>query len=273
VSRRTPRSWLYVPGHRADLVAKALAGDADAVVVDLQDAVPPGEKERAREVVGGLRRTSDGPALWVRVNDPAHPTWRPEDLAAAGAWDVDGLRVPRAEDPADLAAAFAGLDLPLQLLVETARGLLALSELARAHPEICGLGLGEADLAADLRVPDDAGLAWARGAVVVASSAAGLPAPVQSVYTAVGDLEGLRAISELGRRLGFRGRSVVHPRQVAVVHEAYTPGTHEVDEAARIVALYDAALADGQAAFVDERGAFVDAAVVERARSVLDTAR
>jgi len=145
-------------------------------------------------------------------------------------------------------------------------------ELAEAHELVAGIGLGEADLAADLLVDRDAGLAWARGAVVVASRAAGLPSPVQSVWTDVGDPEGLRASSEVGRATGFFGRSVIHPRQIDVVHDVYTPSAEEVAAAEGIVATAAEAAARGEAAALDAHGRFVDPAVVARARTVLDRA-
>ncbi|MEV0720829.1 HpcH/HpaI aldolase/citrate lyase family protein, partial [Asanoa sp. NPDC050611] len=110
------------------------------------------------------------------------------------------------------------------------------------------------------------GLAWARGWVVVAARAAGLPAPVQSVYTDVADLDGLRASTRQARAMGFVGRSVVHPRQIPVVHAVFTPSAAEVAAAEAVLA----ALRPGEAAVLDADGRFVDAAVVRRARLVLD---
>jgi citrate lyase subunit beta/citryl-CoA lyase len=162
--------------------------------------------------------------------------------------------------------------LPLQLVIETAAGLARAVDLATAHPLVTGIGLGEADLSADLRLVSDAGLEWARGWVVVAARAAGLPSPVQSVWTDVADLDGLRASCERGRAAGFVGRSVVHPRQVAVVHDVYTPTPEQVRQAAAVVRTADEARARGEVAVLDEDGRFVDPAVVERARVVLDLA-
>ncbi|WFE36332.1 CoA ester lyase [Micromonospora sp. WMMD975] len=266
----TPRSWLYVPGHRADRVAKALAAGADAVVVDLEDAVPPAAKTTARETA--LRLAAQGGhdrQVWVRVNDPAGP-WGEADIDALAGLDLSGLRVPRCEDPDVIRQAATRARLPLQLLLESAAGLARATELATAHPLVAGLGLGEADLSADLRVTGDDGLAWARGWVVVAARAAGLPSPVQSVYTDVADLDGLRASTERARAAGFVGRSVVHPRQIPVVHEVFTPTAGEVTAARAVVSAAARAEEAGEVAVLDADGRFVDPAVVRRARLVLD---
>lgn len=269
-----PRSWLYVPGHRVERVAKALAAGADAVVVDLEDAVPAAAKQQARDIaveVSRLPRPS-GLQLWVRVNPLSSPLGR-QDVQALADCRVDGLRLPRVESPVDVAAATACTGLPLQLLLESARGLLAAAELARCSPQVAGIGLGEADLAADLVVDPREGLDWARGTVVAAARAAGLPSPVQSVWTDVADLDGLRYSSLRGAATGFYGRSVVHPRQIAVVHEAFTPTTDMVAAATAVVAAAREAAGGGEAATLDAAGRFVDPAVLRRAELVLARAR
>lgn len=267
------RSWLYVPGYRLDRVPKAVHAGADAVVVDLEDAVPPDAKVAARAGIAAAVDAAgeDGPPVWVRINDPAGP-WGEADLRTVAGSGIAGIRVPRCHDPVSVARVADRTGLPLQLVVESAAGLLRAPELAAAHPLVAGIGLGEADLSADLRLVDDAGLDWARGWIVAAARAAGLPSPVQSVWTAVGDLDGLRTSSERGRALGFVGRSVVHPRQIPVVHDVYTPSADDVARAARIVRVAEAARARGEVAVLDDDGRFVDPAVVEQARVVLDRA-
>lgn len=272
--RRLLRSWLYVPGHRPERVVKALASGADAVVVDLEDAVPPEQKAAARAYVAeAVENRADngtpGPALWVRCNT-VEGRWGEADLDAVTGSGVDGIRLPRTEDPSVVHEIAERTGLPLQLLLETATGLARAPDLARAHANVTGLGLGEADLAADLRVPDDAGLDWARGWVVVAARSAGLGSPVQSVWTDVGDLEGLRVSSERGRATGFVGCSVVHPRQIPVVHDVFTPTEEEVASAREVVRAAEEAGERGEAAVLDPQGRFVDPAVVARARVVLD---
>lgn len=269
-----PRSWLYVPGHRSDRVVKALTAGADAVVIDLEDAVPAAQKDTARDLTVALldeRAEDDGLQVWVRINPPGTDTGR-RDVAALAGRRLDGLRVPRADDPDEVREVAERTGAPLQLLLESARGLWRARELAEAHELVAGIGLGEADLAADLLVDRDEGLAWARGSVVVAARAAGLPSPVQSVWTDVGDPAGLRASCEAGRATGFFGRSVIHPRQIDTVHDVYTPSAEEIAAAESVVATAAEAAARGEAAALDAHGRFVDPAVVARARTVLDRA-
>ncbi|GAA4978993.1 citrate lyase subunit beta/citryl-CoA lyase [Nonomuraea thailandensis] len=252
-------------------MAKALAAGADAVVIDLEDAVPPEQKGLARDTVSkmaGEPRPEGSAQLWVRVNPPGS-AWAEADLRSASGWAVDGLRLPHAEDP-EVVRQFADrVRLPVQLLLETAAGLARALDLAQAHAGVAGIGLGEADLSADLRVLTSAGLDWARGWVVVAARAAGLPSPIQSVWTDVADIDGLRRTTEIGRDTGFVGRSVVHPRQVPVVHKVFQPPEDQLRAAQAVLQAADEARARGEVALLDPDGRFVDPAVVERARVVL----
>lgn len=271
---RIHRSWLYVPGDRPERVAKALASAADAVVVDLEDAVPPARKGEARTAVTDLLNSTDPAALgrvWVRVN-PLESPWGDADLTAVSGTGLAGLRLPRVEEPHHVRAIAERVGLPLQVLIETARGLARAVDLATAHPLVVGIGLGESDLGADLRVTGDAGLDWARGHIVMAARAAGLQSPIQSVWTDVADLEGLRTSSITGRTAGFLGRSVVHPRQIPVVHEVFTPGEEEVAAARATIAAAEAARSRGEVAILDAAGRFIDPAVVDRATVITDLA-
>lgn len=261
------RSWLYVPGHRDDLLRKALDGPADAVVVDLEDAVPPESKEQARQnavAACAARRNR----IWVRINASGTP-WADADAAALAVGDVAGLRVPKAEDPDAVAALAERTGAPLHLLIESAMGLHRAFDLAGCHPLVAGVSPGEADLAADLRIRDRRALGWARARIVAANRAAGLPSPIASVWTDLSDAAGLAQDSGELRDSGFFGRSVIHPRQIGPVHDAFTPDPGEVQRARALLAGLDSA---GAAAWVDDRGRFVDPAVVAGARWVTDLA-
>jgi citrate lyase subunit beta/citryl-CoA lyase len=265
------RSWLYVPAHRPDLLAKALAGPADAVVLDLEDAVPAEAKDTAREeAVRAAGRPRDKP-LWARLNAVGSP-WCTDDVAALSGVVLDGVRLPKAGDPETVALLARRLGLPLHLLLESALGVEQAFALARAHPCVVAVSLGEADLAADLGVRRPDALAWARQRVVVAARAAGLAAPVTSVWTDLADVDGLERDSRNARDQGFFGRSVIHPKQVAPVHRAFTPTDDEVAGARALLASLTAATGRGESAWVDEQGRFVDPAVVAGARRVLEQA-
>ncbi|MFD4876984.1 HpcH/HpaI aldolase/citrate lyase family protein [Streptomyces sp. NPDC058420] len=264
-----PLTWLYVPGDRPPVVAKALAAGADVVVVDLEDAVAPDRKEYARSATAELLSE---PRLNVHVRVNALDTpWASDDLRTlAPLPGVSGLRLPKVTSAEDVVAvAEKARGLPLYALLETALGVERAFAIAGAHPAVRGVALGEADLRADLGVREDAGLDWSRSRVIVAARAAGLAPPPQSVHPDIRDLDALAASCARGRALGFLGRAAIHPRQLPVIESAFLPTEREIEEAETIV---KAAMAEeGAQALAD--GRFIDAAVVAAARRTLSLAR
>ena len=264
-----PLTWLYVPGDRPPIVAKALAAGADVVVVDLEDAVAPDRKDYARAATAELLSE---PQLNVHVRVNALDTpWAADDLRAlAPLPGVSGLRLPKVTSAEDVVAvAEKARDLPLYALLETALGIERAFSIAAAHSSVHGIALGEADLRADLGVRDDAGLDWSRSRVIVAARAAGLAPPAQSVHPDIRDLEGLAASCAHGRALGFLGRAAIHPRQLPVIESAFLPTTEEIEQAETIVKA--AMREEGAQALPD--GRFIDAAVVAAAQRTLALTR
>jgi citrate lyase subunit beta/citryl-CoA lyase len=280
------RSYLFAPGHDEKLLGKVFAAGADAVVLDLEDAVAPPEKARAREQVRRAleqRRRGSGPEAWVRINGLESREWG-EDVEAAVSPALAGVRVPKAESVAALRAldealaraeAKRGLStgsVAVACTIESAAGALAARELA-GGPRVRHLTFGAADFAADVGAdpgPLELETLAVRAHLVTASRAAGIAPPVASVFRRMDDEEGLRRSTEAARRLGFFGRSVIHPRQIAVVHEVFTPRPEEVRRAEEIVKALEKA---GGGAAVAADGQFVDAAVARRARAILELAR
>jgi citrate lyase subunit beta/citryl-CoA lyase len=272
----TPRSYLYVPADRPDRIVKALSSGADAVIVDLEDAVAPAAKQAAREQAAAALADPlpPGVEIWVRVN-PA--PLRDDDVrAVAPLAALSGLCLAKVEDPDDVRsvdALLTALDCQaaIEPLIESARGVFAAREIAAA-PRVRRLQIGEYDLAADLGATvgaDERELLWARSALVAASAAAGLEAPVGPVSTEFRDLEALRASSEAVMRLGFWGRACIHPAQVAVVNEVFTPSAERVAWARDVVERLDRAGRDGSGVAVGEDGRLIDEAVARAARRVL----
>ncbi|MGW7083084.1 HpcH/HpaI aldolase/citrate lyase family protein [Streptomyces sp. NPDC054871] len=267
----TPLTWLYAPGDRPSVVAKALLAGADVVIVDLEDAVAPDRKEYARAATAELLSEPPAVPVHVRVNALDSPLAAADLGAVAHLPGVSGLRLPKVTCPADVvrvaerSAPADGGAPALHALIESAVGLEHAFAIATAHPALHGLSLGEADLRADLGVRDDAGLGWSRARVVVAARAAGLVPPAQSVYPDIRDLAGLAASCAHGRALGFLGRAAIHPRQLPAIEQAYLPGPEEVERAEQI--LKSATTEAGASALPD--GTFVDAAVAEEARRTL----
>ncbi|MGW0748977.1 HpcH/HpaI aldolase/citrate lyase family protein [Streptomyces sp. NPDC002587] len=250
-------TWLYAPGDRPEVVAKAIGGGADAVIVDLEDAVPASRKEYARAATAELLAERPPVPVHVRVNAIDSP-WGGADLSAlAGLHGLAGLRLPKISTPEQIVAtAVRTGGVSLHALLESAVGVERAYEIARAHPALRGLSLGEADLRADLAVSAETGLDWCRSRVVVAARAAGLAPPAQSVFPDIRDLEALAVSCAHGRSLGFFGRAAIHPRQLPVIERAYLPGPDEVTAAQEVLSAARAtpgalALPDGR--FVDHR--------------------
>ena len=293
------RSYLFAPGHNAKLLDRVFTAGADALMLDLEDAVPPAAKDLARRMVaakladppaaltshpfGSLRTPSTGcedtegvrsgglaepPApvrAWVRVN-AARTDLCAADLDAVAA-DAYGIRIPKAESPEDVAwvadRAPGRLDRADDRL---ARGLLAAAEIAAA-PGVAHLAMGGVDLQRDLGTDgSDTAALYARSHLVVCSRAARIGPPIDSVYPRLADDDGLRAQAELARSLGFFGKSAIHPRQLPVLHAVFTPTEQELAWAREVLAAFEAA--DGGAVALPD-GEFVDLPVARRAERLL----
>ncbi len=262
----TPRSYLFVPAERPERIAKALAGGADVVVVDLEDAIAPAAKEAARRTLRDtLHGVAPNPRLLVRVNGADTP-WFAEDLAACAVPAVAGVMLSKAgyaDDLADLRRALP--DKPIVALVETAEGFDRLREIARAAG-VVRLAFGTIDFQLDLGIggDDDALLAF-RSRFVFESRLAQLAPPVDGVTTAIDDNGRIEHDALRSRRTGFGAKLCIHPRQVEVVNRSFSPSPAELDWAQRVVDAMDRA--GGAAVAVD--GKMVDRPVLLRAQALL----
>jgi citrate lyase subunit beta/citryl-CoA lyase len=257
------RTYLFVPGDRPQRFAKALASGADAVVLDLEDAVAPAAKADARAAVASCLAGGDE-RLVVRINDSASP-WFADDLALLVASAASAVMLPKAETVADLALVRAACpQIALLPLVESARGVLAAHILAAA-PGVQRLVFGSIDYALDLDLPGDpAGFELPLGLLALASRAAGIVAPVAGVTAAIDDETLLLADLARARAHGFGAKLCIHPCQVTPIHLALRPGEADLDWARRVLAAVD-----GAAGAVQVDGRMVDKPVVERARRLL----
>lgn len=253
---RPYRSVLYIPASRERALEKARELAADAIIFDLEDAVSPEEKVRAREVLNAALQADYGArARIVRVNGLG-TDWVEGDLAAFGDHPgVDAVLLPKVGSGDDLEAIAGRVKAPLWAMLETAKGCLRAAEIA-AHPRLEGMVMGTNDLAKELgarfradRLPLMAGL----GACVLASRAEGRVI-VDGVFNAFKDEAGLRAECEQGRDMGFDGKTLIHPAQLAVANEVFAPSDDEIDLARRQIAAYAEARARGEGvAVVDGR--------------------
>jgi citrate lyase subunit beta/citryl-CoA lyase len=267
----TARSFLFAPGSDERKLTGALDVGADAVIADLEDAVVPAEKARARALVAEVLAASTGPSLrLVRVNGAGSP-WLEEDLAMIAALDLDAVVLPKAT-PDALRAVHSGL--PVVAIVETAHGLHRAAEIAN-EASVQRLMLGAIDLALELALearPDGLELLQARSTLVLASAVGGCRGPIDRVWADVRDESGLEADCRTGRSLGFRAKSCIHPAQVPVVNEVFSPSPDEIARARDVVDAYERAAAEGLGAVALE-GEMIDLPVVERARQLLAEAR
>ncbi len=279
------RSLLFAPGNHARRVEKALTLDADAVVLDLEDAVAVAEKPATRAKVVTAFQAPRRALGYVRVNAFDTPFCF-DDLQAVVAPGIDGIVLPKIESPAQLVAvdwAVAALErarglreggIDLMPIVETGRGMSALRDIARAGTRVRRLAFGAGDYTLDTGMRwtfEERELDHARTGIVVESRAAGLEPPVDTVWVHLGRPEALRRSAELARDLGFQGKLCIHPEQHGPVNEVFTPTDEEVARSERYVAAFEAAEASGSAS-IQVDGYFIDYPIVEQARRTLQIA-
>lgn len=259
------RSFLFVPGTRPERFEKALSSGADAVILDLEDAVCVEEKDEAREAISTWL-SPEHPA-YVRVNG-ASTEWFRDDLDAIVRPGLCGILLPKAEEPDQISEAASLLteEATIVPILETGLGIWDARSLAAAR-RVERLAFGALDFALDVGIDgEDEELLYARSRLVLASRVAGIVPPLDGVTAALDDPDRLAADVNRARRLGFGGKLCIHPRQIEAVNRGFLPSEAEVSWARRVV---EAAETAGTGAFrVD--GEMIDRPVLERAQSVLD---
>jgi citrate lyase subunit beta / citryl-CoA lyase len=253
-----PRSYLFVPGNRPERFAKAVASGADAVIIDLEDAVPARERVAARANVQAW--ISAERPVFIRVNG-AGTEWFREDIALATMPGVAGIVLPKAERVEDIRE----IPKPVLPIIESARGFWNVAHLAHAQ-NTQRLMFGSIDFQVDLGIHGEGEeLLYFRSQLVLVSRLAGLPAPVDGITAVFDSAEPVRADTERARRLGFGGKLCIHPKQIATVNECFGPSAAEEAWARSVVAA--AAAAGGAAVSMD--GEMIDRPVIARAEAIL----
>jgi citrate lyase subunit beta/citryl-CoA lyase len=282
---------MYIPGNNANMLLRGYLFRPDSLIFDLEDSVPVSEKDSARILVRRILSWGDfGKCeLTVRINGADTEFWR-DDLAAVAVAavsnpGVDGIRLPKTESPATVAIVdealselesengFAPGHFKIFCLLESAAAVWRAYDIATASSRVTGLTPGGEDLAADLRTSrsrDETELDWIRRMILLAGRAAGVDV-MDAAYPFVHDLEGLRHQTAYVRQLGFDGKSVLHPNQIPVIHEVYTPSEDEIENALRVLRAAEEAKTKGQGAVAVD-GRLVDAPVIKRARYLLNFA-
>ena len=278
---RPRRSVLYMPGSNARALEKARTLPADALILDLEDAVAPDAKESAREqVAAALRAGGYGSRETViRVNGLATP-WGHADLVAAATAGADAVLLPKVESAdavrhaeAVLDQAGAPADLPLWCMLETPRGMLHAGEISAAGPRLGGLVMGTSDLAKELHAahtPLRLPLITALGLCLLAARAHGL-AILDGVFLDLQDEAGFAAACRQGRELGFDGKTLIHPKQIEPANQAFAPDAAEVAQARRIIDAHAEAMRQGRGVVVVD-GRLIEHLHVAEARRQVELA-
>ena len=280
------RSFLFAPANHPRRREKAFTLGADAVILDLEDACAISEKAASRAPAAESMRAKAESLGYVRVN-PLSTPFAYGDIVEIVRPGLDGIVLPKVETAADITTAdwliaqlerergLAAGSVDLMPIIESAAGVANLRGIARASPRVKRFAFGAADFTNDLGLTwtrDELELLAYRGEIVLQSRAAGLEAPIDTVWADVKDAEGFAQSAARARSLGFQGKLCIHPDQVGVVNRAFTPSDEEVAKARRIVEAFTAAEAAGSSA-IQLDGQFIDYPIMYAARRVVETAR
>jgi citrate lyase subunit beta/citryl-CoA lyase len=277
------RSFLFAPGNHARRVEKALSLQADAVILDLEDAVATAEKRTTRDAVIAALTRPRRPLLYVRVN-AVDTEFCYGDLAAIVRPGLDGIILPKVESAGGLATVdwllaqierehgLVSRAIELIPIIETARGLNQIDAILASGTRVKRVAFGAGDFTLDVNMAwsrNEAELTYARAKIATASRAAGIEAPLDTVWIDLADEEGLEASARTALGFGFQGKMCIHPNQIAVVNRVFTPSEAEIAFAERVVAAFARAQAEGSAA-IQLDGKFIDYPIVYRAQRVLE---
>ncbi|MFA5674709.1 MAG: CoA ester lyase, partial [Thermovirgaceae bacterium] len=283
---RLRRTKLYLPGNNPNMLLRGHLFNPDGVILDLEDAVAVSEKDAARILVRDVLRRGDFGSceVTVRINAMDTEFWR-TDIETVVPCGIDGIRIPKVENPKDIALmdeALSQIESKAKIrvgktlifcLLETALGIWRAYDIAKASRRVAAICPGGEDLRADLkttRSPNSEELIGPRRMVVLAAHAAGVDA-LDTVFADITDDAGLRRESEWVKQLGYQGKSVIHPNQIPIIHDVFTPTAKEIEQAKKIVEAAAEAAARGLGA-VQVDGKMVDKPVVKRAEFTLQRA-
>lgn len=279
---RLRRAMMFMPGNNPAMLQNAGIYGADTVIFDLEDAVAISEKDAARQLVhNAIKRFTFPCEVAIRINHIQTPYGK-DDLRVVLAAKPDLIRLPKAETAEDIIIVdemitkaeeqygFAPGTIQMMAAIETAKGLMKAYDIATASPRMVALAIGGEDFIADLKTTrsrEGQELFVARSQLLLAARAAGIAA-IDSVFSNANDEEGFIAETNMIKKLGFDGKSVINPRQVRIVHEIFTPTEKEVLHAERVLAAYQEAV-ERKAGVVALDGKMIDTPIVNRAERVL----
>ena len=276
------RTYLFVPGSNKEVIRKAIYSRADSVILDLEDAVAVNEKDGARETVKeALIEFREEKELIVRINDLDTPFWE-KDLKCALLNGASGIMVPKSESyesmkiVCEIAREYSSNQLkPVQVipLIETAKGIQFAYSIATSDELIVRIAFGSIDFSLDIDcelTTNGLELLFARSQIVIASRAAGIGAPIDTVYPELDNEAGLENEAKLAKQLGFKGKLIIHPKQIESVHQTFSASQKEIDQAIAVVEAFENAEKSGTAS-ITVNSQFVDYPVYKKAKNILIT--
>ncbi|WP_174614477.1 HpcH/HpaI aldolase/citrate lyase family protein [Virgibacillus ihumii] len=285
------RSYLFVPAKELSIINKAINSEADSVIIDLEDAVAYSEKNNARELVKeSLQKLNNQKPVYVRINDIGTPFWE-EDLAYSVQYGAHGVIVPKSENPEDISYICKRIREMTQNkngtvlretndsnsfevipLLETAKGIQFAYEIAKSDSLVSKLAFGSIDYSLDIGCQLSSSgdeLLYARSRIVVGSRAADREGPIDAVFPSLNNPGGLEYEATQAKKLGFKGKLTIHPKQVDIVNNLFMPGDEELREAREIVEQFEKAEQEGLAS-ISVNGNLVDYPVYKKAKEVLN---
>ncbi|WP_173916800.1 CoA ester lyase [Halobacillus sp. Marseille-Q1614] len=268
------RSYLFVPALKQSMIKKAIASSADRIIIDLEDSVAVNEKNIARENVKvSFREIDDLSRVFIRVNDLHSPFWE-EDTACVNHIQPAGIILPKAERAEDINKVTSRIltDITVIPLIETAKGIQNVNTIAGASPKVERLAFGSIDYSLDIDcqlTSDGLELLFARSQIVNASRAAEIEAPIDAVYPHLNNEEGLTKEAELARQLGFKGKLIIHPKQINAVHRIFSLSAEEIHYYKGIVHAFEKAEKQGIAS-ISQNGSLIDYPVYLRAKKMIE---
>ncbi|GGA19405.1 HpcH/HpaI aldolase/citrate lyase family protein [Psychrobacillus lasiicapitis] len=274
------RSYLFVPGTNKDMIKKAIASDADCIILDLEDAVALAEKEKAREALKeSLIRFSKEKEIFVRMNDCETSFWE-EDLICAVANGAAGVVVPKSESEQNIrlvcqkireASSDSASNFQVIPLIETAKGVQFAYAIAAADEMISKMAFGSIDFSLDIGCELTASgleLLFARSQIVIASRAAGIEAPIDTVFADFNDVAGFENEAKIAKQVGFKAKLIIHPRQIPITNQLFSPSEQEISNAKSIVKAFEEAEENGVAS-IAVNNKMVDYPVYKKAKRLL----
>jgi citrate lyase subunit beta/citryl-CoA lyase len=273
------KSFLFVPGNQRNKIEKALSMNCDVVILDLEDAVPINEKQKAREIVNDALKNMEWKNIkkCVRINDLNSKFWL-QDVIEISKNEPDIIMIPKVKSSTDILILdrilsniennFNLKKIQLIPIIETIEGLKNIYEISRSSERILGITMGIADFCAEIGCEEDERIVeYLRFQVILAASYSNIQA-IDKAYLNIRDIEGLEKEAKMAKKLGFTGKLAIHPSQIEIINKVFTPSVQEIERARKILEAYEEAKRKG-IGVISYEGMMVDEAIIKRIKKVL----